>query len=88
MLEVNGFQTLRIEGPFKKGQHIMCDGKAVYLCDQTWNKLKEIDTGNIPTWEEGENKFVVRCDFSGSRNPSLEVECKFVGEPVVVAAKN
>jgi hypothetical protein len=87
-MEINDYQTMKIAGPVKSGQHVMCDGQAVYLCDQTWNKLERIDTGNLPTWEEGENKVSMKSNFSGNEDVQLQFEGKFIGKPEVVARQD
>ena len=79
-LEVNNYQTLEIDEPVKAGDKLIIDGKSVYLCDATWNKLKEIKVNALPKWNEGENEIVIKSDFSGEQAPVLKFDFKCIGK--------
>ena len=78
-LEINNYQIIEIEGSLKAGDRLICDGKSVYVCDATWNKLKEIKVNAIPHLENGTNEVVVKSEFSSAKSPSLQVEFKTIG---------
>jgi hypothetical protein len=86
VIEINNYQTIEIGEALKAGDKIFCDGKAVFLCDATWNKIKEIKTGKLPQWSAGENEISVTSDFSDNQAPVLKLEFKSVGEPELVRA--
>lgn len=78
-LEINNYQQLEIEEPLKAGNRIICDGKSVFICDATWNRLKEIPVKEIPHLEKGMNEVVIKSEFSGAKSPVLQVEFKTIG---------
>ncbi len=80
-LEINNYQTLEINEPVRAGDRLIVDGASVYICDATWNKLKEIRAGALPKWSEGENEIVIKSDFSGDQAPVLKFDFKYVGAP-------
>lgn len=86
ILEINNYQTIEITEPIKAGDRIFCDGKAIFLCDATWNKVKEIKTAKLPEWAEGENEIVVKSEFSDNQAPVLKLEFKSLGKPELVTA--
>ena len=86
-LEINNYQTLEINEPVKAGDKLIIDGKSIYLCDATWNKLKEIKTSVLPKWAEGENKIVIKSDFSSEQAPVLKFDFKCVGIAEIVSGK-
>jgi len=78
---INNYQTITLSAPLKAGDRVCCDGKKVYLCDKTWNKLSVISSDQIPVCGNGNNEIVATSEFSGEQSPSLEIEFKSVGEP-------
>ena len=86
-LEINNYQTLEINEPVKAGDKLIIDGKSIYLCDATWNKLKEIKTHDLPKWSEGENEIVIKSNFSGEQAPVLKFDFKCVGIAEIVSGK-
>jgi len=86
-IEVNQYQSIRIDEPLKAGDRIIIDGKAVWLCDNTWNKLKKLEIGSLPNWDKGTNELTVKSEFSGDQAPVLKFDCKFTGMPQDVSAK-
>ncbi|MGZ3756748.1 MAG: hypothetical protein ACXVAY_18405 [Mucilaginibacter sp.] len=80
-LQINEYQSVTLNVPLKAGDRIYCDGKKVYLCDKTWNKLSVISDDKIPVCGSGNNDIVVTSEFSGSQSTGLEIEFKSVGEP-------
>ena len=85
-LDINNDQTIEITEPIKAGDRIFCDGKTIYLCDATWNKVKEIKTAKLPAWVAGENEIVVKSQFSDNQAPVLKMEFKSFGKPETVTA--
>lgn len=83
-LEINKFQVIEIDESIKAGDKLMCDGQVLYLCDATWNKLKEIKIGSMPHWDEGKNEVVITSDFSGEQSPVLKFDFKTIGKPEAV----
>jgi hypothetical protein len=79
--KIRNYQTLDLNIQMKTGDRLICDGKKVYLCDKTWNKLKVIYEGKIPVVENGDSEIVVTSDFTGSGAPKLEIEFKSTGKP-------
>jgi hypothetical protein len=45
--KIRNYQTLDLNISMKAGDRLVCDGKKVYLCDKTWNKLKIVYEGKI-----------------------------------------
>ena len=79
-LEFNNYFTVELEGAFKAGDKIYCDGKGLYLCDAQWNKIKPVYSGKLPVWNAGENNIAIKSDFSGNNAPTLVFEFKFLGK--------
>ncbi len=79
--KIRNYQTLDLNISIKAGDRLVCDGKKVYLCDKTWNKLKVIYEGKIPVVENGDSEIVVTSDFTGPGAPKLEIEFKSTGKP-------
>ncbi|SDS33937.1 hypothetical protein SAMN05216490_0976 [Mucilaginibacter mallensis] len=79
--KINDYQTITLNAPLKAGDRVCCDGKKVYLCDKTWNKLSVISSDKIPVCGSGNNEIVATSEFSGDQSPSLDIEFKSVGEP-------
>ena len=86
-LEINNYQLLEINEPIKAGAKFIIDGKSVFLCDATWNKLKEIKVNTMPKWSKGKNEVVVKSDFSGDKAPMLNFDFKSIGTPEIVKGK-
>lgn len=84
-LEINGYQTVELGETLKAGERIVCDGKSIFLCDATWNKIKEISNNQLPNWNEGTNEIVVKSEFSDREAPVLKLEFKSVGKPEIVS---
>lgn len=84
-IEVNKFQVIEINEAIQAGSKIVSDGHKLFLCDATWNKLKELNVDDIPQWDEGINKVVVTSDFSDEQAPLLKFDFKFVGKPELVS---
>ncbi|MEX6690688.1 hypothetical protein QTN47_24490 [Danxiaibacter flavus] len=80
-IEINSYQSLEIDEALKAGDRIVVDGKSVYKCDATWNKIKELKVAGIPQLNAGVNQVVVTSEFSSEQSPRLKMEFKFVGEP-------
>jgi hypothetical protein len=80
-LKINNYQTIELNAALKAGNCIFCDGKDVYLCNKTWEKLGVINEGKIPVLEKGNSGVVVTSEFTGSSSPKLEIEFKTVGQP-------
>jgi len=85
-LTINGYQSIELGESLKAGDKVYCDGKSVFLCDATWNKVREIKVGKIPEWTKGENEIVVQSDFSDNQAPILKLEFKTLGSPERVGA--
>ncbi len=85
-LEFNSYLTVEIKESVKAGDKIFCDGKAIYLCDGQWNKLKPLYSGKMPVWNAGENNITVKSDFSGSQAPVLVFEFKALGKSEEISA--
>jgi len=83
-LEINGYQQLSIDVTLKAGDRIFCDGESVWLCSNTWQKIKELTQGNIPGLINGENKVQVQSEFSGEQAPELIFDFKVTGKPEIV----
>ena len=79
-LQLNGYQTLSIDVPLKAGDRIFCDGKTLWLCNSTWQKLKALP-GSIPKLDSGINNIKVQSEFSGEQAPELVFDFKSVGNP-------
>ncbi len=75
---------IEINESIKAGDKLMCDGQVIYLCDATWNKLKELKIGSMPHWDEGKNEVVITSDFSGEQSPVLKFDFKTIGKPEAV----
>ncbi|MFT3702101.1 MAG: hypothetical protein QM802_07015 [Agriterribacter sp.] len=86
-LQVNNYQVLEINEPLKEREKVICDGKTVFICDATWNKIKEIKPGEIPQLENGMNEIVLKSIFSGEKSPVLKLEFKTTGKAELVAKK-
>jgi hypothetical protein len=86
-LEINKYQVLEISEPIKAGSKFIIDGKSIFLCDATWNKLKEIKVGALPRWSKGGNEIVVKSEFSGEKAPALNFDFKSVGQAEIVKGK-
>lgn len=86
VLEINNYQSIELNETLKAGDRIICDEKGVFLCDATWNKLKEIKVSKLPRWNEGTNDIVVKSEFSDREAPVLKIEFKSVGKPELVSA--
>ncbi|WP_138476790.1 hypothetical protein [Dyadobacter bucti] len=86
-LEINKYQVLEINEPIKAGSKFIIDGKSVFLCDATWNKLKEIKVSALPRWSKGGNEIVVKSEFSGEQAPVLNFDFKSVGQAEIVKGK-
>lgn len=80
-LKINGYQTLAINAPLKAGDQIFCDGSSLWLCNNTWQKVKELTIDNIPELTKGENNIEVQSEFSGEHAPELIFDFKSVGKP-------
>lgn len=80
-LEINGYQTLAINVPLKAGDRIFCDGNSLWLCNNTWQKIREIKSDNIPKLIKGENSIQVQSEFSGEQAPELIFDFKSLGKP-------
>jgi len=80
-LEINGYQTLAIDVPLKAGNRIFCDGNSLWLCNDTWQKMKKIATESIPKLEKGENSIQVQSEFTGEHAPELIFDFKSLGKP-------
>ncbi len=68
------------------GNNIYCDGKSVYLCDATWNRLEEVKM-DIPDFKEGDNSIEISGTFEGKNGPYINCEFKTTGEPEMVTAR-
>jgi hypothetical protein len=79
-LRINDYQILEMNVTVKNGERIICDGEKVYLCDNTWKKLKVIQTGKIPVIEKGNSEIVVTSEFSNPGAPKLAIEFKSEGK--------
>ena len=86
-LEINKYQVLEINDQIKAGSRFIIDGKSVFLCDATWNKLKEIKVNNMPEWSKGGNEILVKSEFSGEKAPVLGFDFKSVGPAEIVKRK-
>jgi hypothetical protein len=86
-LKINEYQAIKLNVVIKNGQRIVCDGKQVWLCDFTWNKLKNIEAEKIPLLGNGKSQVDMSCEFSGTDAPKLELEIKSVGAAEKVALK-
>ncbi|CAG5003746.1 hypothetical protein DYBT9275_03221 [Dyadobacter sp. CECT 9275] len=84
-LEING-ESLELAEKFKVTDRIFCDGRAIYLCDANWKKVRVIEAGKIPQWKHGENAVVVTCGFSGQLAPLLKFEFKAIGKAEPISA--
>lgn len=80
-LEINNYQTLKLNATLRSGDNVCCDGQQVFLCDKTWNRLSVISTDKIPVCERGNVGITVTSDFSSNQSPKLEIEFKTVGSP-------
>jgi hypothetical protein len=80
-ITVNGHQSLTLNDSFKAGDKVMCDGKAIFVCDANWNKKKQLPADSLPVWQAGVNSVTVNSDFSGNEAPALMFEFKMVGKP-------
>lgn len=87
-IEVNGYQALEIDDPVRAGDKLIVDGEAVFVCDPNWNKIKRLNVNSIPKWTKGENQIEVKSEFSGSQAPVLKIDCKAIGAPERVSAKD
>ena len=67
-------------------KNIYCYENSVYMCDGTWNQLKE-DKMNIPVFKNGENKIEISGIFKGKEGPYINCEFKTTGEPEMVTAR-
>lgn len=88
VIEVNNYQSIELNESLKAGDKLFCDGKAIYLCDATWNKIKEIKSAKLPQWSEGDNEITVSSDFSDNQAPVLKLEFKSVGKAEHVGGGN
>lgn len=86
-LEINKYQVLGINEPVKAGSKFIVDGRSIFLCDATWNKLKEIKVDAMPQWLKGDNEIVVKSEFSGEKAPVLNFDFKSVGRAEIVKGK-
>lgn len=80
-LQVNGYQTLSINTPLKDGNNLFCDGKNVWLCNNTWQKLKELNVTDIPKLSRGNNDIQVQSTFLGNQAPELIFDFESIGPP-------
>jgi hypothetical protein len=85
--KINNYQTIKLNVPLKAGDRVCCDGSKVYLCDKTWNRLREISTDKNPLLESGNVEIEVTSEFSGNKSPKLEIEFKSIGKPENVGKK-
>lgn len=84
---INNYQTFTIQASLKAGDHMICNGQKLYLCDENWNKLNEIATGQIPVLEKGTNEIAITSEFSGKQSPVLSIQFKSVGPAERIAVK-
>jgi hypothetical protein len=85
VFKINDYQTIELKVSIKPGEHIVCDGKKVYLCDKTWNKLRVIYEGKIPVLENGNSQIVLTSDIIKEGSPELALEFKSIGKPEKVS---
>jgi len=83
-LRINNYQTIKLNASLKNGNRLVCDGTKVYLCDFTWNRIRELDAGKIPVLDKGNSEIEVLCEFKGTGSPKLELEIKSVGNPEII----
>jgi len=76
----NNYQTLDINESLRAGDRVYCDGERIYLCDNTWNKKKVLETNNLPIFENGDNQVSITSAFSKDSPLHLEIEFKSIGE--------
>jgi hypothetical protein len=86
-LEINNYQVLEINEPIKAGSKLIVDGKSVFLCDASWNKVKEVKVNTMPKWSKGQNEIIVKSEFSGEKAPVLNFDFKSVGPAEIVKGK-
>jgi hypothetical protein len=77
--KINDYQVLDMNVSLKKGDRIICDGIKVYLCDNTWKRLKVISEGKIPVLAKGNSEIAVTSEFSSAGAPELAIEFKSTG---------
>ncbi|MDP4130276.1 MAG: hypothetical protein Q8939_08950 [Bacteroidota bacterium] len=80
-LEINGYQALSIPVSLKAGDRIFCDGRALWLCNSSWQKIRELPGNNLPRLSKGENTIQIQSEFSGEQAPELLFDFKTVGKP-------
>ncbi len=84
-LTVNHSELL-IPGKFQPGDKLYCDGKEIFLCDNTWNVRETIPVKRLPELRNGDNQITVSSDFEGN-SPLVEMEFKTYSKPEIVKSK-
>ena len=85
-VSING-TTMTMPFPLSLGKNIYCDGRSVYLCDETWNRLEEVKM-DIPVFKNGDNKIEISGIFKGKDGPYINCEFKTTGKPEMVTASS
>lgn len=82
-----GGNAIEVPMELKAGYKLYSDGTTVYVCDGFWKSLAQYPLQETASWGEGDNPVSVRCDFSSSKAPSIEVEFKSLGNQEKITGK-
>lgn len=86
-LDIEGYESVGVDGTVVAGDKIYCDGRSLYVCDSFWKPRTVTPLTKAPKWVKGENKVIARGEFSSEKAPLFEVEFKALGNAETVTAK-
>ncbi|HZK65382.1 MAG TPA: hypothetical protein VFC34_14660, partial [Puia sp.] len=80
-LQLNHGKSLKLNADIKAGQFLVCDGHGLYITDENWNKISDINISNIPLLTSGDNEITVGAGFSNDPSFSLSFLFSVRGVP-------
>ncbi len=78
-IQVEGAATIEVPMAMKAGNKLYCDGKTVYVCNDTWQPLASYPIPDTALWSNGTNNVTLSCEFSSEKAPAINVEFKAIG---------
>jgi phage-related protein len=80
-LQLNHGKILKLNADIKAGQFLVCDGNSLYITDESWNKISDINISDIPLLISGNNEITVGGGFSNDPAFSLSFLFSVRGVP-------
>ncbi|MDP4251984.1 MAG: hypothetical protein Q8918_17930 [Bacteroidota bacterium] len=74
-LQLNHGKTLKLNAGIRAGQSLVCDGHGLYITDENWNKISNVDMPDIPLLASGANEITVGA--GSSNDPSFSLSFLF-----------